>query len=660
MLCIFSHKTVRNLTASLIVFSLCSTITFSQPLPDKNKPSDRLIFQARTLINLLDYVSQDYTKAVDNGKVINNNEYSEMIDFTSEAITLFSSISNQIQATNKQGISKQLSELLIYIKRKEDKNLIATSAQQIKKQIFSYHLIDVYPEQYPDISKGKTLFLTNCQSCHGATGAADGTLSKTFTPPPANFQDDSLMQLISPLQVFNTARLGIKGTGMRAFDELPDNELWEIAFYIKSLRFEKENSQNKDSLEKIFKSIQPSVSLSDVAHLSDKELQEKFPGSIKEKGIAALRLHQPDKGAASSLSLSTAYLDEAFEFYENGNSTLAEEKALYAYLDGIEPLEQQLTAIDANIVQELETKMNNVRTAIKTKQSPGEVNQEIDDAKISIAKASQLLGEQTYSFWFSFFVSASILLREGLEAVLIIITILSLLQSLKAKQAIKWVHGGWIAAVFIGFASWFFTGWLISFGSQNRELMEAFGAVIAVVILLYVGFWLHKKTEAKKWQQFVEEKIVRMLNQEKLFGLAFISFIVVFREAFESILFLSSLQMQTDKDSRNGIWLGVLSAIAAVILLAHLLLRFTIKLPIRKLFQYSSVIIVVFAIALAGQGAHAFQEAGWLSVKSIPLNYHSEILGIFPTVQTYTVQIIAIIATIIIWRRSRKLLTVKS
>ena len=98
------------------------------------------------------------------------------------------------------------------------------------------------------------------------------------------------------------------------------------------------------------------------------------------------------------------------------------------------------------------------------------------------AQSPALLAEETHSFWFSFWMASGILLREGLEAVLIIIIILTALQSLKAKDAIKWVHFGWLTAVAIGVASWFLTGWLISFGAKNREIMEGFGSVIAVFI----------------------------------------------------------------------------------------------------------------------------------------------------------------------------------
>lgn len=275
------------------------------------------------------------------------------------------------------------------------------------------------------------------------------------------------------------------------------------------------------------------------------------------------------------------------------------------------------------------------------------------------AAADPLQSEQTYSFWFSFFIAASILLREGLEAVLIIITILSLLKSLRANKAIHWVHGGWITALVIGITSWFFTGRLISLGSQNREIIEGIASVVAVIILVYVGFWLHNKTEAKKWQQFVHTRITTLLDQEKMFGLASISFIVVFREAFESILFLSSMQMQVDENSRNGIWMGALAAIISVIVFSHFLLRFAVHIPIRTLFQYSAIIIMILAVVLTGKGVHAFQESGWISETNIPINFQSSILGIFPTVQTYIAQVVMIVITIILWQRGKNSLADK-
>lgn len=631
-----------------MAFLILSSIALAQ----RKKINDNISKQSRTIINLLDYISQDYSKAVKNGKIVNTSEYSEMLDFTRQSISLFSSVSLSVSIKDKDQFQDQFSRLLNSIKKKQDKKNISVIAQKIKKQFLLLDLVEISPENYPDMSNGKVLFLANCQPCHGEYGKADGPLSSNFTPPPANFQNDALMSQISPLQVFNTARLGIKGTGMRAFDELSDKQVWDIAFYAKSLRFQ--DKLNKDSVEVAFSHIQPSPSLSDIAHNSDKELQEMLG---KDKNLlASARLHQSPFNKDSTLYLALNNLNAALKLYKSGNMSAAENKALYAYLDGIEPVEQQLTAIDATIVPELENKMNTVRTAIKSQKDEKEIAQKISDAENSIHKAIVLLGNQTYSFWFTFLISSSILLREGIEAVLVIITIISLLKSLDAKKALKWVHGGWLLAIGIGFASWFFTDWLISFGAQNRELMEAFGALLAVVVLLYVAFWLHNKTDAQKWKEFIEHRILKMLDQEKLFGLAFISFIVVFREAFESVIFLSSLQFQVDDDSRPGIWMGALTAVLIIFVVSNLILRFSVKVPVKKLFQYSAIIIMVFGVVLAGQGAHAFQESGWLTVNGIGFNFHSSTLGIYPTIETYTAQFIVLVVILVLWFYQKSIL----
>jgi high-affinity iron transporter len=623
----------------LILFN-CAIKSTAQ---SREKPLNR---NARTLISLLDYVSQDYVNAVKDGKIINTNEYREMLDFTRQAINLFDSVSLEVKIINKDSIESQLSQLLTLIKQKKDKQLVALNAQQIKKQLVALHLVDLSPQQYPDITEGRKLYSISCQSCHGAGGAGDGPLSASFTPRPVSFLNDSLMQFIPPMQVFNTARLGVKGTGMRAFDELSDKQLWEIAFYIKSLPFQNKFSGNSDSIEKLYNQFRTNISLSDISQLSDKELRERLTNDKSGLMLASIRLHHPSKTENNSLSIALSYLDDALASYKNNRPADAERKAVYGCLEGVEPVEQQLIAIDASIVPELENRMNAVRSAIKANKPVPEVEQKVDDAKVSVNKAMVLMGGQTYSFWFSFLIASSILLREGLEAVLIIITILGLLKSLKANDAMKWVHFGWITAVAIGIASWFLTGWLISFGAQYREAMEAIGSLMAVIILVYVGFWLHNKTEAKKWKQFVEVRVTNLLDNKKMIGLAFISFIVVFREAFESVLFLSSLQLQVDEGSKNGIWMGALSAIIVVIVFSKLLLQFSVNIPIQKLFKYSSFIILILAVVLAGQGVHAFQEGGWLSVTSIPINFHSNVLGIYPTLETYVAQLLILLASI--------------
>lgn len=641
---------VRNLPVS---FLICLFSLFFSGAAFPQESQSNVAINSRKAISLLDYISQDYDKAVSKGRILNDVEYQEMLDFSEQTISIFDSLRSKVKIQNAADIQLDLRRLFQLVKQKQPRENVRSAAQAAKKKILLLNLFEPSPASWPSLTAGQQIFTVKCQSCHGATGAGDGPLAASFSPGPANFLNDSLMERVSPLQVFNTARLGIQGTGMRAFDELSDKEIWQVAFYVKSLRFENKVSEKEKSDSG--KILNRAADLNDVARLSDEELLEKNGWKESDKRLALIRLYDGTGQKVNTLGVALDYLQDALTFYNSGNAALASQKALDAYLEGVEPIEQQLAATDADIVPELERKMNTLRMAIKAGKSKEEIADLVQEAKITVNKAEVLMGNQTYSFWFTFFMAVSILLREGLEAVLIIVTILSVLQSLNAKQAKKWVHYGWLTAVAIGVISWFFTDLLLTMGAAYREIMEGLGAVVAVAVLLYVGFWLHNKTQAGKWKAFVETRIVKLLDQKKMFGLAFISFLVVFREAFESVIFLSSLHLQVDEDSKKGIWTGSLAAFVGVLLLSQLLLKYSVRLPIRKLFQYSSVIIQALSIVLAGQAVHAFQESGWIGVSGFPLNFRIGVLGVYPTWETYAAQSLVLVITLFFLRRQKKL-----
>jgi len=166
-------------------------------------------------------------------------------------------------------------------------------------------------------------------------------------------------------------------------------------------------------------------------------------------------------------------------------------------------------------------------------------------------------------------------------------------------------------------------------------------------LLLYIGFWLHDKTHVSHWKEFVQGKIHRLLDKNNQWGLAVLSFIVVFREAFESVIFLSSISIKSA--SNSGILLGSGSAILAVIVLGFFLVKFSTKIPIRSLFKYSSVAMGLLAVILIGKGIHEFQEAGYLGINSVPLHLSFPTAGVYPTLQTYLGQILIIGLIIALW-----------
>src|SRR5690606_14970065 len=126
----------------------------------------------------------------------------------------------------------------------------------------------------------------------------------------------------------------------------------------------------------------------------------------------------------------------------------------------------------------------------------------------------------------------AILLREGLEAILVVAAILAFLVKAGRRDAVRWVHAGWIAALALGFATWFAASYLLQISGASRELTEGLTALAAAAVLLSVGYWLHGKAYAQSWQRYIREKLSGALSGGTLAALAAVSFLAVYREVF--------------------------------------------------------------------------------------------------------------------------------
>ena len=636
----------------MILLIVLSIIAISDLVAgDSNSTKD-----IRTLISLLDYIGTDYYNAVKDGKVVNANEYAEMNEFISNAIGLFNKADIKINLQERIQIAGELEKLKSLIEDKSSEAEVFNNTVKIKTAILKLNLIEVAPASWPDIQKGKKIFQLNCVGCHGEKGDGEGTAGRLLNPKPANFLNDTLMNNLPPFQIYNTIRLGISGTAMVPITQLTDKEVWDAAFYVTSLRYKNKYNIGEDSLGKLYNKALTKTSLEEVSTLSDKLLLKKIGGNNKADtlNLMALRLHNAKSDKNLSINITLIYLEDVLNSYQKNEFNKASDKALYAYLEGIEPFEQQLQAINSDLKDELEAVMYKLRADIKNRESLVIIKKDVTKAKSLITDASSAIKNKNYTFGFAFILAASIILREGIEAFLIIITILGVLKSINESKAVKWVHGGWILALIIGIISLFFINVIISFNAQSRELMEGFGSLFAVILLLYVGFWLHSKTEAKKWKEFVEHKIMRLVSNNNMIGLAIISFIVVFREAFESAIFLSAIELQIDQSSKSGIYFGAVSSLLLVLLLAWLALKFAVKLPIMKLFKYSAVTIVILSIVLAGKGIQAFQESGYMSITQIPIKLNLPLIGFYPTMETTIAQLFVLLLTIILWKFNKK------
>jgi len=168
-----------------------------------------------------------------------------------------------------------------------------------------------------------------------------------------------------------------------------------------------------------------------------------------------------------------------------------------------------------------------------------------------------------------------------------------------------------------------------------------------VAMLLYIGFWLHGKSEVNKWKAYVTAKVKDISGTNSLMGLFALSFFVVFREVFESVLFLSAINIESGGKQERAIVLGVVIAFVIVIGMAWVLLKFSARLPIPRLFKISSIVMGILAVILAGKGVHSFQETGHSTIHGLAFVPRFELLGFFPTAETLLAQ--AIVLGIVIY-----------
>ncbi|WP_139839243.1 FTR1 family protein [Christiangramia flava] len=506
----------------------------------------------------------------------------------------------------------------------------------MKKLVLQTTPIPISPPVWPDISKGKSLYRNYCMSCHGKNGEGDGSLSTELNPKPTNFWASKMLES-SPFQIFNTIRLGVPQTSMKSFDELSDKEVWDLAFYIKALPYEQ--GKDKELAKKLIS--RKDLTLKDLAFLSDQDLEALFQDISVDTmtSVAALRNYSRTGKSSSSLSVAARFVNEAELFYEKGDQNAAREKALRAYLEGVEPVELQLKASYPSFMRKLEVDMQAFRSAIDHEQSKTKVRTKAKVALSGIEQAKSILADNKFSFWTTFLLAASVILREGLEAFLILITVLAVIKSVKASWAAKWVHLGWMLAVIVGVFSWFLVDDLINIGGSQREIVEGSISIFAASVLLYLGFWLHQKSEIGKWNSFVKTRVHSLLTGSNLLGIFAFAFIVVFREAFESVLFLSALNLEVEASNQSAIGLGVAGAFVIVLFLSWILLRYTKKFPVIKLLKISTVVIGGLAIVLIGKGVHALQESGFVPITGVNLSWRLDLLGYYPTWETISAQL---------------------
>ncbi|MBI5040338.1 MAG: FTR1 family iron permease [Gammaproteobacteria bacterium] len=355
------------------------------------------------------------------------------------------------------------------------------------------------------------------------------------------------------------------------------------------------------------------------------------------------------------LDFARETLTTSLDAYRTGQRETAYKLAVAAYLEGFELVEHSLDTVDSALRGQVETEMTRYRNLLRDENTLSVVENQAARVQHLLDEVSTRLGEAGALSTGAAFASAFIiLLREGLEAILVIAALAAFLIKTERRDAMPYLHYGWGGALLLGVATWIASIYLFDFSGANRELTEGVAALVAMAVLFYVGFWMHSKTNAIQWKRFIDGSVQKALGTGTLWGLTGLAFIAVYREVFETILFYQALWVQANVPAQAMLISGLGTGATVLAVLSWLILRYSTRLPLRQFFSATSIFMFVLAVVFAGKGIAALQEAGKLPLDPVSFP-RIDLLGVYPNLQGLAVQGgLLVLATLVLWGSSLK------
>lgn len=588
-------------------------------------------------LHLLDYIGADYPPTVEAGKVVDDSEYREQLEFLG---VLQGLVADLPAKPERAELISGVDELLAAVTAHADGAAVAHQARQLGAKLAVAYEVSQAPAITPDPVRGAPLYAQQCSVCHGAAGAGDGPAGTGMTPPPANLTDATRLDRLSLYAIYNTLGLGVEGTDMPSFaDQLDDRQRWDLATYIAGFTADPAAANSE----------QP-FNLADLARQTPNEvLAASGPAAAATFRAQRAQPPQVKRGPAQLLDYTASTLDKSLAAFRNGDHEQAYDLSVAAYLEGFELVESSLDNVDANVRKDTEKALMAYRQSLQDGLPIEQVQQRLDVAKGKLTESAGLLGSDGLSWSLSYISGLLILLREGLEAILVLAAILAFLRNTGQQSAVRSVNVGWGLALLAGLATWALAAYVIDVSGAQRELLEGCTALFASVMVLWLGVWMHDRRHAAAWQDYIKSSLVGGGGR---FGFAMLAFFSVYRELFEVILFYETLWLQAGPAGHNAVLAGGATALVLLVGLAWVILRGSAKLPLALFFGINAALLCALSVVFAGHGVKALQEAGIFGTRPVAF-FDFDWLGIHADAYSLSAQAVAILAIVVLYGRSR-------
>ena len=263
-----------------------------------------------------------------------------------------------------------------------------------------------------------------------------------------------------------------------------------------------------------------------------------------------------------------------------------------------------------------------------------------------LAELTPLAGETAYTAWDA----ALILLREGLEAILVLSALLSYLKREGGPGTRRWVWSGAGTGLLLSIGLAVVLTLTISKAASGgaRELIEGITGLVAVVMMLTIGRWMHNKSNTAAWNRYVGQQVDGALAKGSLWSLFFVAALAVLREGAETTIFYVGMASSI---TTSQLLIGIGAALAVLIIVGYAIIALSARLPIAVFFRVATLLIYYLVFRFLGESIHSLQIAGRL-----PAHVENGLpavswLGLFPTWETALPQLLVLV--FIVWELLR-------
>lgn len=620
---------------------------------------------ARRTSDIASIAVSEYAQGVTDGQIVVAVEYGEATTFLGEA----RAAAGMLGAAASARVLPLLDSLAVQMERRVPESRLRATLAALRDALEAVAGVplDPMPDKAVSLKQGQRVYAARCAQCHGATGRGDGATAAALDPKPADLTDTSLTTR-SPVAFFRKINVGVSGTAMPPFGgELDLLDRWSVALYASLLRHPVvEYAPERKRVEAVCPTCLLWLSdLEFAAMISDDSLAALLGARAGDslahdssvlafaRAAPALEVLGGDRRLAARriVRRTREVLSEADALAARGEFAAASRRVTDSYL-AYEGIETPVRARDAAVATRTEQAFAAYRAALTPEISAerrGAARTEVDAALN--ASLATVTAEPSVPVLFA--QSFIILVREGLEAILVIGALAAVLVKAGAPERKREMGWGVAAAVVASGLTALAFATLFRSAARHQELLEGGTMLLAALVLFWVSYWLVSKVELAKWMAFVRGQIGQALSSGRGWALAAIAFLAVYREGFETVLFYAALFSNAAGAAGDAavIIAGIVAGAVVLGGVYYAMQRFGVRLPLKPFFGVTSGLLYLMAFSFAGKGVAELQEAGVISITPLKWMPSIPFLGIFPTIQTFASQAVLLLAILgaLVW-----------